>query len=95
MSAAGALDLRIPIGILFVTLGAIIGIRGALTMDDTELYARSGGININLWWGIVMTVFGAIMLALSRRKKPAAPTQATPEGQAIEDREHRTGLERE
>ena len=94
MSAAGALDLRIPIGILFVTLGAIIAGYGAMTTSNTDLYAKSGGTNINLLWGLVMIVFGAIMLALSRRKT-AAPTQATAEGQAIEAREHRTGLERE
>jgi hypothetical protein len=27
----------------------------------------SSGTNVNLWWGLVMFAFGAIMLLLSRR----------------------------
>ena len=36
-------------------------------LSDPAIYQRSLGININLEWGIVMLVFGAIMLALGRR----------------------------
>ena len=63
-------DLRFPIGILFSLYGALLVIFGA--MSDKELYSRSLGINVNFWWGIVLLVFGVLMLlgAVSGRKKP-------------------------
>jgi hypothetical protein len=35
--------------------------------SDKAIYERSLGVNINAGWGVVMLVFGAIMLALARR----------------------------
>ena len=98
MSGATGLDIRVPIGWLFVALGAVIGGYGLATGGDAERYARSGGLNINLWWGLVMLVFGAICLLLARRSmRTGGPSAAaaSPEGRATEAREHRTGLERE
>lgn len=66
------MDIRIPIGLLFAVLGAILAITGLFTMNDTELYARSLGTNINLWTGLFMLVFGCLMLLfpfLKWRKK--------------------------
>jgi hypothetical protein len=97
MSAAGGLDIRIPIGLLFTVLGVIVGGYGLLTADDAERYARSFSVNINLWWGGVMLVFGTLMLlgaANARRKAGAQPAAETPEGRATEAREHELGLER-
>ena len=92
MSAAAALDLRYPIGGLFVVLGAILAVFGAVTRENSAMYVPSGGVNINLWWGIVMLVVGVIFLALARRgNRPAA---TTPEGAATEAREKALGLER-
>jgi len=54
------LDIRYPIGLMFGSLGLIIAVYGALTNH------LSLGININLWWGLVMLVFGGIMLLLAR-----------------------------
>lgn len=56
------MDIRIPIGLLFVVLGAILAITGLFTMNDAEMYARALGKNINLWTGIFMLVFGGGML---------------------------------
>ena len=56
------MDIRIPIGLLFVVLGAILTVLGVFTINDTELYARSLGRNINLWTGLLMLVFGGLML---------------------------------
>ena len=56
------MDIRIPIGLLFVILGIILATFGIFTINDTELYARSLGRNINLWTGILMLVFGGFML---------------------------------
>jgi hypothetical protein len=66
------MDIRIPIGLLFVVLGAILTGLGLFTMNDAELYARSLGRNINLWTGLLMLVFGSLMLLfpyLSYRKR--------------------------
>jgi multisubunit Na+/H+ antiporter MnhG subunit len=59
------LDIRFPIGLMFTLFGAIIGIFGLLS--DPALYQRSLGINVNLWWGLVMFLFGAVMLFMARR----------------------------
>jgi hypothetical protein len=59
------LDIRFPIGLLFALVGAIIGVFGMFS--DPALYQRSLGININLWWGLVMFLFGVVMLFMARR----------------------------
>ena len=67
MSAEGSLDLRLPIGGLFVTLGVMLAGYGLVTSGNTEMYLKSGGMNINLIWGIVMLLTGAIFLLLAKR----------------------------
>ena len=61
------MDIRIPIGLLFIILGVILAFFGLFTMNDTELYARALGRNINLWTGILMLVFGLPMLLIPLR----------------------------
>ena len=68
------LDVRLPLGLLFVVVGAVLTAFGA--MSDKALYNRSLDINVNLWWGAVLLVFGAIMLALGRRSHRAAADTA-------------------
>ena len=66
------LDIRIPIGMMFSLLGGLMAIYGLCTGSDPEMYKASNGININLWWGLILFAFGAIMLAfalLSRSSK--------------------------
>ena len=60
------LDIRLPIGFLFSIFGVLLSAFGALS--DKAIYERSLGININLEWGVVMLIFGAIMLVLGRPK---------------------------
>jgi hypothetical protein len=43
-----------------------------MTSSDAALYQRSLGININLCWGLVLLVFGAIMLILAWRDRAKA-----------------------
>ena len=75
MSSAGRFDIRIPIGILFLALGVILAIYGVTTRSDVTLYGRSENIVINLWWGLVMIVFGGLMLYFgTRANRGAAPT---------------------
>ena len=59
------LDIRLPIGLMFGIFGLLLIIFGLVS--DAEIYRRSLGININLWWGLAMAVFGAVMLLLGRR----------------------------
>jgi hypothetical protein len=59
------LDIRIPTGLLFTIIGLILALFGAVS--DPAIYQRSLGINVNLWWGFVLTVFGLVMLALAWR----------------------------
>jgi hypothetical protein len=92
------LDIRLPIGGMFATVGLMLTIYGVATGGDARLYERALGVNINLWWGIAMLAFGLVMLALGRRsaKSPEGvrPAEDTPEGRATEERERREGLER-
>jgi uncharacterized membrane protein HdeD (DUF308 family) len=58
------LDIKIPIGAMFSIFGLILTIFGLIT-NGNEMYGISLNININLWSGIFMLVFGVIMLVLS------------------------------
>jgi hypothetical protein len=67
-------DIRLPIGLLFLAIGVLVAGYG-LTGDPVALSAHSADLNIDLVWGLVMAVFGAVMLglvALARRKAPKA-----------------------
>jgi hypothetical protein len=63
-------DLRIPIGLMFTTFGLMLTAFGL--MSDEAIYARSLGINVNLWWGLVLLGFGAVMLAFAARRRGRA-----------------------
>lgn len=67
MSAEGSLDLRLPIGGLFAVLGVMLAGYGLATASNTEMYVKSGGMNINLIWGVVMLITGMIFLFLAKR----------------------------
>jgi hypothetical protein len=65
------LDIRWPIGLMFTFIGVLLLIYGVATNSDTAMYAHSLGKNINIIWGIVLLIFGALMLlgAISGRKQ--------------------------
>jgi hypothetical protein len=70
------LDIRTPIGLLFLILGALIAGFGVVTnFTDPSMYARSLDVNVNIWWGLVMLGFGAAMFHYGRR---AVATAAEP-----------------
>jgi hypothetical protein len=58
------IDIKFPIGLMFSLLGLILSVYGIFTSADADLYRRSLGININLWSGLGMLVFGLLMLLL-------------------------------
>jgi len=55
------LDLRFPMGLLFAALGLMLTAYGLF--GDQAVYAASLGINVNLWSGLGILAFGAVMLA--------------------------------
>jgi hypothetical protein len=61
------LDIRWPIGLMFSLVGVLMTVYGLATASDAELYKRSLDINVNLCWGIVLLVFGGLMLLLAWR----------------------------
>ena len=61
MAVANLFDLRRIIGGLFLAYGLLLLILG-MTDSDAEI-RRAAGININLWAGLGMLVFGALMMA--------------------------------
>jgi hypothetical protein len=75
------MDIRLPIGLLFSILGLLLAGFGIL--GDSSIYGKSLGVNINLDWGIVLLVFGGVMLWLSRKAKVA-----THEGSSTEKTAH-------
>ncbi|HUB52315.1 MAG TPA: hypothetical protein VL986_09220 [Terracidiphilus sp.] len=85
-----SLDLRIPMGLMFTMVGAILTMFGLATRGRTDLYARSLGIDANLWWGIVLLVFGIAMLTLGRRGQ-ARMLKENQTGAPPEDAEPRRG----
>lgn len=66
------LDLRLPIGLMFSIIGAMLVLFGLVS--DEAIYERSLGINVNLWWGVVLLLFGLGMLWLMRRSAGASDT---------------------
>ena len=66
------LDIRMPIGLLFSILGVIITVVGLMTRGN-EMYNHSLGININIYSGIGLIIFGGWMLFMAisaQSKKP-------------------------
>lgn len=63
------LDIRIPLGMIFLIIGGIMAVFGLVTRGSADLYARSLGVNLNLTWGILMFIFGLIMFIAGRRQK--------------------------
>jgi hypothetical protein len=66
------LDIRLPIGIIFTLYGLILIGFGLLT--NPAIFERSLNVNIDLWWGLAMLVFGLFMgglaLRASRQNRP-------------------------
>lgn len=62
------LDIRIPLGLIFLVVGGILAVFGFVTRHSA-IYSRSLDVNLNLVWGIIMFVFGLIMYLVGRRQK--------------------------
>lgn len=71
------LDLRWPIGLMFSIIGVLLTVYGLITNSNPATYARSLGINIDLYWGVLLVVFGATMLTLAWRGAKKNAEQAS------------------
>ena len=67
------LDIRLPIGMLFTIFGIMLIAFGVFS--NPALYVQSLGINVNLNWGVILLIFGAIMLSLGARAMFFSPHQ--------------------
>ena len=65
------LDLRLPMGLMFTIIGTLLTAFGLVS--DDAIYAPSLGINVNLWWGLVLLAFGLVILALAIRASRRLP----------------------
>lgn len=64
------LDVRLPMGLLFLLLGLIL--IGYGLVSDPQIYAvHSLGENVNITWGVVFGLFGLVLLWLVRRSRKA------------------------
>lgn len=75
MTALTGIDVRLPLGSLFTVLGVLVGGYGLAIAGDRARYAISLGVNVDLWWGAVMLVFGLILLVAARRSRAAPPRE--------------------
>ena len=61
------LDIRFPIGLLFGLIGALLVLQGFV--GGAAPAGTGGGLNVNLWWGLVMLVFGGAMWLFARHHR--------------------------
>ncbi len=63
------LDIRTPIALMFGIFGLILTLYGVVKRADPETLKAALGININLWWGLVMVAFALVMWLWSKVDK--------------------------
>ena len=62
------LDIRVPLGLIFFILGAIMALYGILTRNSM-IYHGSMGVNLNLVWGSVMLLIGIVFFVAGWRNR--------------------------
>ncbi len=65
------LDIRIPLGLMFLVTGGLMAVYGLFTRGSA-IYGKSLNMNINLIWGSLMLVFGLVMYIMGRRPRRLA-----------------------
>jgi hypothetical protein len=53
------MDIKLPLGLIFTVIGALLVISGVAFAEEVM---RKFDINYNIIWGLVVTLFGVIML---------------------------------
>lgn len=63
------LDIRYPIGMMFTFIGLLLLGTGLFTGGNVSIAGINIGVNINLVWGLVLFLFGALMWGSAARSK--------------------------
>ena len=63
------LDIRYPIGMMFTLIGLLLTGTGLINGGAVSIAAVDIGVNINLIWGAVLFLFGALMWGSAVRSK--------------------------
>ena len=82
-----AIDIRWPIGLLFAAMGLSLTVYGAVHPSFGSVVPLR--INLDVWWGLVLVIFGGLMMwgarrsdrraSLSPHGQPRDPLQNEPE----------------
>ncbi len=67
---AGILDIRTIIGSLIGAYGVILTLMGLFADQETD---KTGGVNANLWAGLVMVVVGVVFVLWARLRPVVVP----------------------
>ena len=84
---AGAFDIRVFIASLIGIYVVVLVICGIIGPSEAEL-DKSGGVNINLYAGLGMTVVAALFLLWARLRPVVVPTGTTADGDDGHPAEH-------
>src|SRR3954453_1666237 len=76
--AANRFDIRRIIGYLFTLYGAILVVTGIA--GSSLVKNKADGVNVNLWTGLGMLIFAAVMLIWAF-PRPTAPEPPEPRGE--------------
>ena len=63
------LDIRYPIGMMFTLIGLLLAGAGLFNGGSVSIAGIDIGVNINLVWGVVLLLFGAVMWVSAVRSK--------------------------
>jgi len=62
------LDVRVPLGLLFLTIGTLLAAYGFST-TGSAIYAKSLEVNLNLIWGSILMLIGMLALWMGRKSE--------------------------
>ncbi len=60
------LDVRLPLGLLFLVIGSLLACYGLFTNGSSQ-YAKSMGVNLNLIWGAILMILGLLAAWFGRK----------------------------
>ncbi|GMA21290.1 hypothetical protein MM440_02245 [Arsenicicoccus piscis] len=84
---AGAFDIRNIIGLLLAIYGVILLLMG---LFGDQARDRTGGVNANLWAGIVLLVVGGLFMLWARLKPILVPEHVEHDGDDADGHGHQT-----
>ena len=71
------MDIRVPVGAIFAIYGVLLTVYGFVA-GDLEPRHMIGSLNVNIWDGLGMLVFGVVLLVLARRSPSRPRSTAEP-----------------